>query len=190
MDIWFSRNNGSIECTLHLRWPVVDFCILANRMGLFTLFILLLLFLYNLHGGKFMYFNSKLHRPWLDATKCGVWSGLHCLPRCLNLQAIGGFKQHVMRRRKTKPTKSPVRPAKTQISLGNCTVCSVFTVSSKDSQGSESSLGTQVILLVLSCCGKNAHSLITSDWDSKMVIIHQGTIYCIHAISCGLKSVR
>ena len=43
----------------------------------------------------------------------------------------------------TKPTKWPVRPARTQISLGI------------RPDWSESLLGAQVILLVLSCCGSN-----------------------------------
>ena len=81
--------------------------------------------------------------------------------RCLQ------YMSHLM----TKPTKCSVRPAKTQIHL----VWSVFTVHSLGSQGpnaslcgqrriwsdwacdqtwSESSLGAQVILLVLSCCVK------------------------------------
>ena len=69
----------------------------------------------------------------------------------------------------TKPTKSPVCPAKTRISLHIRPVWSVFAVHSR-TQGffmqtvktdqtrgcpgwSESLLGAQVILLVLSCCG-------------------------------------
>ena len=84
----------------------------------------------------------------------------------------------------TKPTKWPVRPAKTQISLGICHLPSlirVFAVHSMDSKGpkvssciqrrlirlgwcpdrSESSLGTQVILLVLSYCGSSINEWFT-----------------------------
>ena len=75
-----------------------------------------------------------------------------------------------MSRSMTKPTKWPVRPAKTQISLGICPVWSESLLCAhwvaKDpsflhadredwSDWSESSLGAQVILLVLSCCGSN-----------------------------------
>ena len=78
----------------------------------------------------------------------------------------------------TKSTKWPVRPVKTQISLGIHPVWSVFAVHSMSSQGtkvsscgqqrhwsdwaadwSKSLLGTQVILLVLSCCGSHQERL-------------------------------
>ena len=55
----------------------------------------------------------------------------------------------------TKPTKWPVRPAKTQISLGirpvwsESLLCAQWVA--KDPVWSESSLGAHVILLVLSC---------------------------------------
>ena len=78
-----------------------------------------------------------------------------------------------MSRRMTKLTKWPVYPAKTQISLGIYPVWSVFAVCMKKAwvlsyslstqwplirlggcpDWSESSLGAQVILLVLSCAG-------------------------------------
>ena len=66
----------------------------------------------------------------------------------------------------TKPTKWPVRPAKTQISLGNHPVWSESSLSAQRSLGfrahredsdqtgrSESSQDAQVILFVLSCTG-------------------------------------
>ena len=81
----------------------------------------------------------------------------------------------------TKPTKWHVCPVKTQTSLGICPVWSVFAICMKkhwvlsypkSEQGklirlgrcpgwSESSLGTQVILLVLSCAGSNHNTIRT-----------------------------
>ena len=89
------------------------------------------------------------------------------------------YNQSKMSRHMTKPTKWPVHPAKTQISLGICPVWLVFIIRMKKpwlSLGlwlslertlktlirlggcpgwSESSLGVQIILLVLSCSGLN-----------------------------------
>ena len=98
---------------------------------------------------------------------CPEWEGLCSVP------SYTGYLK--LSRNTTKPTKWPVRPAKTQVSLGICPVWSVFAVRSvgslgpkvpssrhwrlwsdlADAQADLSMLGAQVILLVLSCYGLN-----------------------------------
>ena len=127
---------------------------------------------------------SKQWRPWSDVA-CNL--GLHCLPMSqkwmlglygLRLWGNQKFRCYAqkqtsqMSRRMTKPTKWPVRSAKTQISLGICPVWSVSSLCAQwvakdpsflhaDSEDSgcpgwsESSLGTHAILLVLSWGGSN-----------------------------------
>ena len=51
-----------------------------------------------------------------------------------------------------------MRTAKTRISLGSCP------------GWSESSLGTHIILLILSCCGSDVHA-IDQTWDFKLIFV-------------------
>ena len=67
-------------------------------------------------------------KPWSDATFCGFWSGSTLLAYVPNRGCYGDMGWRIiiyMSLRMTNPTKWPMCPAKTQISLGVCPVWSV-----------------------------------------------------------------
>ena len=139
-------------------------CILWSLGSLITVFI------FHAPANTDRTTQAHLPLPWVHASFCKL-----CCAKF-------GESQTLMSQSTTKPTKWPVCPAKTQISLGICPVWSVFTVRLKKTNvcsyssstqrrlirlhgcvgWSESLLGAHIILLVLSCCSSFMRWIKTS----------------------------